>query len=97
MYARVARWEGGEGDALRQSAEEVRSQAASGPPEGVPATGFTMLIDPDSGRSMAIALFETEDDMRQGDAALNEMNPSSDDVGKRTSVEMYEVGVDIRA
>lgn len=87
MYARVARWEGANGDALRRSADEINAEAASGPPEGVPATGFLMLIDPDSGRSLAVSMFETEDDLRQGDQALNAMNPSSDDVGTRTSVE----------
>jgi hypothetical protein len=97
MYARVARWEGAEGDALRRSAGEMSSEAASGPPEGVPAKGFMMLIDPESGRSLAIALFETEDDLRKGDETLNSMNPSGDDVGSRSSVEMYEVAVDVRA
>ena len=96
MYARVARWEGAEGDALRRSTEEIKSQAAQGPPPGVPAKGFTMLVDPESGRSLAIALFETEEDLRTGDAALNEMTPSSDDVGRRVSVETYEVGIEIR-
>jgi hypothetical protein len=96
MYARVARWEGGEAEALRRSAAEIDSRAAEGPPPGVPATGFTMLIDPESGRSLAIALFETEDDLRRGDEALNAMTPSGPDVGHRVSVERYEVGVDIR-
>jgi hypothetical protein len=96
MYARVARWEGADGDALRASAREMASQADSGPPEGVPAKGFTMLIDPDSGRSLAIALFETEDDLRKGDETLNSMNPPRDDTGKRTSVETYEVAIDVR-
>lgn len=96
MYARVARWEGADGQALRRSGEDMNSRADSGPPEGVPAKGFLMLIDPDSGRSLAISLFETEEDLRTGDATLNEMNPSSDDVGKRTSVEKYEVAVDVR-
>jgi len=96
MYARVARWEGGQGDALRRSVAEINENAASGPPEGVPAKGFLMLIDPDAGRSMAVALFETEEDMRKGDEALNRMNPSGPDVGSRSSVEMYEVGADIR-
>ncbi len=96
MYARVARWEGAEGDALRRSVEGITSRAASGPPEGVRAKGLLMLIDPDSGRSLAVALFETEDDLRQGDEALNAMDPSGGDVGKRTSVETYEVAVDIR-
>jgi hypothetical protein len=96
MYARVARWEGAEGDALRRSADEISSRAASGPPPGVPATGFLMLIDPESGRSLAVSLFESEEDLRTGDQALNAMNPSGDDVGKRTSVESYEVAIDIR-
>lgn len=97
MYARVARWEGADGQALRRTAEEMNSRAASGPPPGVPANGFTMLIDPDSGRSLAIALFETEEDLRKGDEALNAMNPEpGEDVGKRTSVETYEVAVDVR-
>ena len=96
MYARVARWEGAQGDALRRSAEEISAQAASGPPEGVPAKGFLMLIDPDSGRSLSVVLFETEDDLRKGDETLNSMNPSRDDVGRRMSVENYEVAVDVR-
>jgi hypothetical protein len=62
----------------------------------VPAVGFLMLIDPDSGRSMGISLFKAEDDMRSGDAALNEMSPSGGDVGQRSSVEFYEVGADLR-
>lgn len=75
----------------------MNSRAASGPPPGVPANGFLMLIDPDGGRSLAIALFETEEDLRKGDDALNAMNPEpGDDVGKRTSVERYEVAVDVR-
>ena len=95
MYARVARWEGAQGDALRRSAEDIDSQAASGPPEGVPAKGFLMLIDPDSGRSIGVMLFETEEDLRQGDETLNAMSPG-DDVGKRIAVETYEVAIDVR-
>jgi hypothetical protein len=98
MYARVAKWEGAEAEAMRSSAEEMKERAPEGPPEGVPAKGFMMLIDPDSGRSLAIALFETEEDMRKGDEALNAMNPTGGDGnGKRTSVEMYEVAVDLKA
>jgi hypothetical protein len=55
-----------------------------------------MLIDPGSGRSVAVALFETEADLQTGDQALDAMNPSGDDVGTRTSVETYEVAVDVR-
>ena len=95
MYARVARWEGGEPDAIRQTAKRIGSE--SGPPEGVPAKGFLLLIDPDNGRGLAVGLFETEEDLRKGDETLNSMNPGRGDLGKRTSVENYEVAVDVRA
>ena len=96
MYARVARWEGATGDALQSSVDDLKERAGQGPPPGVPAKGFTMLYDPESGRSLAISLFETEEDLRKGDETLNTMSPSSADVGKRVSVETYEVGIDLR-
>jgi hypothetical protein len=95
MYARVAKWEGGSADAIRESIERIQQQSQSGPPEGVPSTGFTFLADPDAGRVLAIAMFETEDDLRQGDAKLNEMSPPVS-MGERVSVETYEVAADIR-
>jgi hypothetical protein len=97
MYARVAKFEGGDGDAIRSTAAEIASEAASGPPEGVPATGFLFLIDPDNGRTLAVALFETEEDRRTGDKTLKAMSPPGDGLGKRAAVEMYEVAVDVRA
>jgi hypothetical protein len=97
MYARVARWEGAKGDSLKRSADEISARADQGPPEGVPAKGLLVLNDPDSGRSLAISLFETMDDLREGDATLNGMTPRHDDVGERTSVETYEVAVDLHA
>ena len=96
MFARVARWQGGDPDAMRRAAEEVASQAASGPPEGVPAKAFLLLIDPDNTRQMGITLFESEDDLRQGDETLNSMNPPEEGIGRRGEVEMYEVAVDWR-
>jgi hypothetical protein len=97
MYARVARFEGGEAEAIRKSAQEINARAASGPPEGVPSIGFTLLTDPENGRGLAVGLFETEEDLRKGDEVLNSMDPPGEGMGKRTSVETYEVAVDIRA
>jgi hypothetical protein len=97
VYARVAKWEGADADRMRSAAEEIASQTASGPPEGVPGKGFLLLIDPDNGRSLAVGLFETEEDYRKGDETLNSMSPPDDGMGKRQSVEKYEVAVDIRA
>jgi hypothetical protein len=96
MYARVARWEGGEGEQMRRAAEEINSRAASGPPEGVPAVGFTLLIDPDAGTGMAISLYESEDDRRKGDETLSQMDPPGDGMGRRVSIDNYEVAVDVR-
>jgi hypothetical protein len=95
MYARVARWEGAEGEALQAMAKDINADAASGPPDGVPANGVLFLIDPEKGQALGITLFDTEDDLRQGDETLNSMNPPAD-AGQRASVEMYEVGVDMR-
>ena len=96
MYARVASWEGSEAEAMRRAAEQISADAASGPPEGVPAKGFLLLIDPDNGRGLAISLYETEEDRSQGDKALNEITPPGGGMGPRTSVDMYEVGADFR-
>ena len=96
MWARVARFEGGEREAIRRTAEEIRSQAQDGPPEGLPATGFMLLVDPDGGRTIGVSLFASESDLRTGDRVLNEMSPPGDGMGRRTSVEMYEVAVDLR-
>jgi hypothetical protein len=98
MYARIAKWEGADAEAMRSMAEQVKADADSGPPEGVPAKGFMLLIDPDSGRSLGIALFDSEEDMRTGDEALNAMNPpGGEGMGQRTSVEMYEIAADVKA
>jgi hypothetical protein len=96
MYARVARWEGAAPEEVRASAQGINAEASAGPPEGLPAKGLLLLIDPDGGRSLAISLFETEQDMAQGDETLNAMSPPGDGMGQRTSVEMYEVAADLR-
>src|SRR5688500_9500287 len=98
MYARVARFEGAKGNALREAADDINARSASGPPEGLPAKGLLMLMDPDSGTSLSIVLFETEEDLRKGGEVLEQMTPSGGaGAAQRTSVETYEVGVDLRA
>jgi len=53
---------------------------------------FLVLHDPESERSLAILLFDSEDDYRRGDEALNAM-PTDDTPGQRTSVTKYDVAV----
>jgi hypothetical protein len=96
MYARVAKWDGASADDIRAAAQGIAADAASGPPEGLPAKGLMLLIDPENGRSMAISLFATEEDLRQGDATLNLMSPPGEGMGQRAPIEVYEVAADLR-
>jgi hypothetical protein len=96
MLARVTTFEGGTPDGMRAAVQELQSRAATGPPPGVKSNGLTMLFDADRGRAMFIAMFETEADLRESEAALEGMSPP-EGAGKRSSVDVYEVGVDVRA
>lgn len=98
MHARVATFEGGETDKVKQMVEEINSQAANGPPEGVLAVGLFMLHSPEQGRLISISLFETEEDLKQGDSTLSAMDPPVPGaLGRRTSVDLYEVPIKLDA
>ena len=98
MHARVAKFEGVEAEKLRETVSEMKQRAESGPPEGVPATGFLLLANPDEGHTLAISLFETEADLQKGHETLSAMDPPVDGgMGKRTSIELYEVAVKLEA
>ncbi len=96
MHARVATFEGGDPDKVKESVADIQKRSESGPPEGVPAVGFLLLHKPDEGKVLAIGLFETEEDLKTGDATLNSMDPPIEGgMGSRASVEHYEVGIKI--
>jgi hypothetical protein len=94
MHARVARWEGLDQEAIRKFAEMINS--SDGPPEGVPSSGILVLSDAENGRSLVIGLFDTEDDLRAGDAALKAMDRPPEAKGDISSIEFYEVTADRR-
>ena len=50
-----------------------------------------MLVDRETGKGIGITLFESQEAMRRGDAALDAMNPGSTE--RRVSVEFFEVPV----
>jgi hypothetical protein len=89
MWARVARFESDPGT-IDAAVEEARGFAASGdlPPELV-AAKMLMLVDRQSGSRLMVAMFETEEAMRRGDAVMNAGSPAH--AGRRTSVEFFEV------
>lgn len=99
MFARVARWEGADAASLEESAAGIRTRAEAegGPPPGVPAKEFLLFHDTAAGKALAITMFETEDDYRQGDETLNSMSPPGGGMGERVSVEKLELVVHVEA
>jgi hypothetical protein len=95
VFARVVRWEGADAEALKESADRIRSdvESSGGPPEGVPAKALLVLQDLDGGRAIGITFFETEEDYREGDETLNSMSPPGEGMGQRVGVDKYEVVV----
>lgn len=94
MYVRIARFEGGDLADADKAIERVRNMTQENRPPGLDgATRLLMLVDRENGRGLGMTFFETEEAMRKGDQALNQMSPG-DQGGRRTGVEMYEVGLD---
>jgi hypothetical protein len=95
MLARVTTWEGGTADSIRGAAEDMRGRVGSGPPPGVKSSGFMLLTDAEGGRTLMVGLFANEDDLRESEAALKEMNPP-EGFGSRTGTDVYEVSAEAR-
>jgi hypothetical protein len=107
VYARIARFEGGDVTSIDQQVAEMKSQIDGTRASGLPADAsaemrtltetvsrFVELVDRKSGTSLGISFCETEEEMRRADEALNQMSPPDDSGGRRTSVEIYEVVLD---
>jgi hypothetical protein len=56
----------------------------------MPAGELLILHDPEAERSLAIVIFDNEEDYRKGHEILDAM-PASDTPGNRTSVTKYDV------
>ena len=88
-YARAVTFEGVDRDRIGQLTRQLQEDER---PEEIPATEIVLLYDAEGEKSLVLVFFENEDDYRQGDAALNAMNPG-ETPGRRTSVTKYEVAV----
>ena len=88
--ARVVAFEGVSAERIEQLRTEMSSE--EGPPEEIPASELMILHDPEGQKSLAIVIFENEDDYARGDAALDAM-PTGDTPGRRVSVGKYEVAI----
>ncbi|HEX6787657.1 MAG TPA: hypothetical protein VF091_00335 [Gaiellaceae bacterium] len=85
--ARVVTFDGVDSDRMRQLVEGMES---GGPPEGMPKSELIVLHDPDAEKSVAIVIFDSEDDYRRGHEILDSM-PSDNTPGQRSSVTKYNV------
>jgi hypothetical protein len=104
MYARIARFEGGDPAAIDDQITEMRSQLESGePPADAPEEARTLmetvsrvmqLVDRETGASVGIVFCDSEEKMRRADEALNRMSPPGDSGIRRTGVDIYEVAID---
>ncbi len=91
--ARVVTFEGVSKDRMEEMDREMRDGQ---PPEGFPAAELVVLHDPEAETSLAIVIFETEDDYKRGDEILNAM-PAGDTPGQRTSVTKYDVATRMKS
>jgi hypothetical protein len=99
MYARVAAFKGEAGmepEMADRAIEAIRGQVEANwasPPEGLEsAKEQLVLVDREGGNGFGITLFETEEDMKRGDEALNAMSPPDPETtGRRTDVNFFEV------
>ena len=85
--ARVVSFEGVSSDRMAEMQKEMDDRERPG---DVPAKEIVVLHDPEGEKSLVIVFFDSEDDYRQGDEALNAM-PADDTPGQRTSVAKYDV------
>ena len=95
MHARIAAFKGEPAMADR-AVEAVRGQVEAdweSPPAGLEnAKELLVLLDREGGTGLGITLFETEEELRRGDEALNAMSrPDPEATGSRTDVSTYEV------
>jgi hypothetical protein len=87
--ARVVTFEG----VGRERVEQLKRELSEGErPEEIPATEIVVLHDSEAEKSVVIVFFDSEDDYRRGDEALNAM-PAEDTPGRRTSVAKYDVAI----
>jgi hypothetical protein len=92
VYARVTTFE--HATAIDETANQIRD---SDRPEGVPATDVYLMADRETGRVVVVTLFETKEDMQKGHETLSAMSPPGGGFGKRTSVDLLEVVVHMKA
>ena len=94
MHARVVRFT----DVTPEQVANVvsRVEESDGPPPGVDSSAMKLFHDADQGTAVFVGFFETEQQMRDADAILQQMDVS-DTPGTRASIDQCEVVVEASA
>ena len=71
MFARVASFQGGETERLRELNEQRRASGSMGMPDGV--RRVLVLNDEQGGRRLFIAFFDSREEIEQAEAAFDSM------------------------
>jgi hypothetical protein len=87
-WVRVATFEGDE-NAARSIVEEIEKEP--GPPPGIPAKSILVAFDRENNSIRVVTRYDSEENMRTGDATLEGMGPPEDSGMKRVSVTRAEV------
>ena len=102
MYARIARFEGGDPSRVDEQVDETRRQIAAAQSADAPPSARTLaekitryieLVDRERAEFVGIAFADSEDDIRAIHEALDAMSPGEGG-GRRTNVGIYEVAID---
>jgi hypothetical protein len=94
VYVRVVRFTAVNAERLEQLLARIKE--SDGPPEGIPTTGLRILFDADQGTAVVEQYFETAEDMAAGAQAFSAMD-SAETPGTRTSVDMCELKLEVKA
>ena len=94
MYARAVRFTDVTSDRIGEI--KARIESADGPPPGVAASSMKLLFDESQATALFIGFFDSEDDLRQADEALRNMD-ASEVPGTRASVDQCEVVIEREA
>ena len=72
MFVRIARFEGSDSSQVDESVERVRAMMEDGPtqPGLEQARRSMMLVDRRTGTGLGVTFFDTEEELRAGDQAL---------------------------
>jgi hypothetical protein len=91
VYARIATFQGGDDERLRQMNEEAMNSGTMKTPEGMKSA--MVLKGKDKDQRLFISFFDSADEIKAAEQTFEQMGDEipEDIRGRRTSVDVYEV------